>query len=201
MDVISEYPLRRRCYDEFLLSYSPTVSHPCPSFDCGVEMEWDVKRVRDYQHFLPPISPITNRCYAELSLRCSTSLPPQARSDMYKTKLCKYYMSTGSCRYGARCQFAHGVNELRPIKCYVCHKQETHTLVYLVFGLSSRSCSRRNSRSRSRKLTISSPFAEVFVEILIHVTIILIRVMKVVESLRSGNCHLVIVIIDVTRVN
>ena len=32
----------------------------------------------------------------------------------YKTVLCKKFMSTQSCPYGEKCQFAHGEQELRP---------------------------------------------------------------------------------------
>jgi len=31
----------------------------------------------------------------------------------YKTALCKTFQETGSCPYSVRCQFAHGLNELR----------------------------------------------------------------------------------------
>ena len=47
-------------------------------------------------------------------------LPPVAKSDMYKTKLCHNYMENGRCNYGKVCQFAHGVKELRKYSLYVC---------------------------------------------------------------------------------
>ena len=34
---------------------------------------------------------------------------------LYKTELCRSYEETGICRYGAKCQFAHGEEELRPV--------------------------------------------------------------------------------------
>ena len=40
-------------------------------------------------------------------------LPPAAKSDMYKTRMCRNYMETGRCKYGRVCQFAHGMKELR----------------------------------------------------------------------------------------
>ena len=43
------------------------------------------------------------------------NLPPVAKSDMYKTKLCRNYMETGSCKYGRVFQFAHGVKELKQL--------------------------------------------------------------------------------------
>lgn len=33
---------------------------------------------------------------------------------LYKTELCRSFNRTGYCRYGLKCQFAHGLNELRP---------------------------------------------------------------------------------------
>ena len=38
-------------------------------------------------------------------------LPPVAKSNLYKTQLCRNYMSIGKCKYGRVCQFAHGRRE------------------------------------------------------------------------------------------
>lgn len=37
------------------------------------------------------------------------------KSSLYKTELCKRYSEFGNCRYGAKCQFAHGIGELRHV--------------------------------------------------------------------------------------
>eukprot|EP01129_Flabellula_baltica_P011557 TRINITY_DN508_c0_g1_i1.p2 TRINITY_DN508_c0_g1~~TRINITY_DN508_c0_g1_i1.p2 ORF type:complete len:222 (-),score=45.45 TRINITY_DN508_c0_g1_i1:48-713(-) len=42
----------------------------------------------------------------------------------YKTELCRGWMETGSCRYGSKCQFAHGVQELRPVIRHPKYKTE-----------------------------------------------------------------------------
>jgi butyrate response factor len=42
-------------------------------------------------------------------------LPQTARNNLYKTELCKHFMDTGACRYGTKCQFAHGEHELRGV--------------------------------------------------------------------------------------
>jgi tristetraprolin len=34
---------------------------------------------------------------------------------LYKTELCRSWEEKGSCRYGAKCQFAHGEDELRRV--------------------------------------------------------------------------------------
>lgn len=34
--------------------------------------------------------------------------------ELYKTELCRSFNRTGYCRYGLKCQFAHGIQELRP---------------------------------------------------------------------------------------
>ena len=31
----------------------------------------------------------------------------------YKSEICQRFMETGSCKYGEKCQFAHGEDELR----------------------------------------------------------------------------------------
>ena len=49
------------------------------------------------------------------------NLPPIAKSDMYKTRMCRNYMETGKCKYGRVCQFAHGIKELRKYSwCVYC---------------------------------------------------------------------------------
>lgn len=46
----------------------------------------------------------------------------------YKTELCKSYTETGNCRYGAKCQFAHGKEEIRPILRHPKYKTEVSFL-------------------------------------------------------------------------
>lgn len=42
-------------------------------------------------------------------------LPQTARNNLYKTELCKHFTENGACRYGSKCQFAHGMDELRGV--------------------------------------------------------------------------------------
>jgi hypothetical protein len=40
--------------------------------------------------------------------------PPKVESNpLYKTRLCERYETEGACSYGSRCNFAHGITELR----------------------------------------------------------------------------------------
>eukprot|EP00188_Purpureofilum_apyrenoidigerum_P005822 Plantae.Rhodophyta-Purpureofilum_apyrenoidigerum.ctg8033.p2 GENE.Plantae.Rhodophyta-Purpureofilum_apyrenoidigerum.ctg8033~~Plantae.Rhodophyta-Purpureofilum_apyrenoidigerum.ctg8033.p2 ORF type:complete len:131 (+),score=13.99 Plantae.Rhodophyta-Purpureofilum_apyrenoidigerum.ctg8033:357-749(+) len=44
--------------------------------------------------------------------------PPDGRSlkrEKYKTEMCRSFQDYGTCRYGSKCQFAHGCDELRQI--------------------------------------------------------------------------------------
>ena len=41
---------------------------------------------------------------------------------LYRTVMCKTFMSTGNCHYGAKCQFAHGPEELRCISRHPLYK-------------------------------------------------------------------------------
>jgi hypothetical protein len=40
----------------------------------------------------------------------------QQQTELYKTELCHTFVTTGVCRYGRRCRFAHGAQELRPVR-------------------------------------------------------------------------------------
>jgi len=46
------------------------------------------------------------------------------RQNLYKTELCLSWVETGTCRYGPKCQFAHGKQELRPVLRHPKYKTE-----------------------------------------------------------------------------
>lgn len=52
-------------------------------------------------------------------------------NDRYKTELCRPFTEEGQCKYGSKCQYAHGTHELRPTfrhmkhKTKLCHKYHT----------------------------------------------------------------------------
>lgn len=43
-------------------------------------------------------------------------------TELYKTELCRKWITTGTCRYGTKCQFAHGVGELRKLVRHPLYK-------------------------------------------------------------------------------
>uniref|UniRef100_A0A7S0WVF6 C3H1-type domain-containing protein n=1 Tax=Chlamydomonas leiostraca TaxID=1034604 RepID=A0A7S0WVF6_9CHLO len=40
---------------------------------------------------------------------------PSKQHALYKTEMCRGWLATNTCRYGSKCQFAHGREELRPV--------------------------------------------------------------------------------------
>jgi len=60
----------------------------------------------------------------------------------YKTELCKSFTETGNCRYGTKCQFAHGKEEVRPILRHPKYKTEIcktfHTTGTCPYGIRCR---------------------------------------------------------------
>ena len=69
-----------------------------------------------------PVTPVKKR-----------KLPPAAKSDMYKTRMCRNYMETGKCKYGRVCQFAHGMKELRKYSSCVCLDHVEQRQQYALF--------------------------------------------------------------------
>lgn len=57
----------------------------------------------------------------------------------YKTEMCRQFEEHGSCRYGDKCQFAHGVAELRTLVRHPKYKTEMcrtfHTTGFCPYGL------------------------------------------------------------------
>jgi hypothetical protein len=60
------------------------------------------------------------------------------QQSLYKTELCRSWTETGKCRYGSKCQFAHGKEELRPVIRHPKYKTEIcktfHTLGTCPYG-------------------------------------------------------------------
>ena len=61
-----------------------------------------------------------------------------ANSSRYKTELCRPYEENGTCKYGDKCQFAHGMHELRSLVRHPKYKTELcrtfHTTGFCPYG-------------------------------------------------------------------
>ncbi|KAM9113268.1 mRNA decay activator protein ZFP36L2-A-like [Pangshura tecta] len=61
-----------------------------------------------------------------------------AASSRYKTELCRTYEESGLCKYGVKCQFAHGAGELRGLSRHPKYKTELcrtfHTAGFCPYG-------------------------------------------------------------------
>lgn len=59
-------------------------------------------------------------------------------STRYKTELCRPYAESGTCKYGDKCQFAHGIHELRPLVRHPKYKTELcrtfHAIGFCPYG-------------------------------------------------------------------
>ncbi|KAF7218326.1 mRNA decay activator protein ZFP36L1 [Nothobranchius furzeri] len=64
--------------------------------------------------------------------------PPPHISSRYKTELCRTFEESGTCKYGAKCQFAHGLDELRGLSRHPKYKTEPcrtfHTIGFCPYG-------------------------------------------------------------------
>lgn len=62
----------------------------------------------------------------------------QPNSSRYKTELCRPYEENGVCKYGDKCQFAHGNKELRTLQRHPKYKTELcrtfHTTGFCPYG-------------------------------------------------------------------
>ncbi|XP_018981644.1 mRNA decay activator protein ZFP36L1-like [Cyprinus carpio] len=62
----------------------------------------------------------------------------QVNSSRYKTELCRPFEENGTCKYGDKCQFAHGMHELRSLNRHPKYKTELcrtfHSIGYCPYG-------------------------------------------------------------------
>lgn len=56
----------------------------------------------------------------------------------YKTELCRPFEEAGECKYGDKCQFAHGFHELRNLQRHPKYKTELcrtfHSVGFCPYG-------------------------------------------------------------------
>ncbi|XP_029923694.1 mRNA decay activator protein ZFP36L1 [Myripristis murdjan] len=88
----------------------------------------------------PPGLSISNSSLSSIP-SSSASKPPSPSppiSTRYKTELCRTYEESGACKYGAKCQFAHGLDELRGLSRHPKYKTEPcrtfHTIGFCPYG-------------------------------------------------------------------
>ncbi|TDH00116.1 hypothetical protein EPR50_G00184150 [Perca flavescens] len=62
----------------------------------------------------------------------------QVNPSRYKTELCRPFEENGTCKYGDKCQFAHGMHELRSLSRHPKYKTELcrtfHTVGFCPYG-------------------------------------------------------------------
>ncbi|XP_026197981.1 mRNA decay activator protein ZFP36 isoform X2 [Anabas testudineus] len=73
------------------------------------------------------------------ALNTSTSSSTSPSSSRYKTELCRSFTENGLCKYGGKCQFAHGPDELRDLNRHPKYKTELcrtfHTIGFCPYGI------------------------------------------------------------------
>ena len=81
--------------------------------------------------------------------------------NLYKTELCRSFQETGNCRYGTKCQFAHGKHELRPVIRHPKYKTEVcktfHTIGTCPYGKRCRFIHTRKIDTPAQEQTQSPP--------------------------------------------
>lgn len=75
---------------------------------------------------------VPNNKMKSLELPPPPGFPPLAPqpSNRYKTELCRSFQENGSCKYGNKCQFAHGESELRGLYRHPKYKTEACRTFY-----------------------------------------------------------------------
>ncbi|KAF7646256.1 hypothetical protein LDENG_00190870 [Lucifuga dentata] len=83
---------------------------------------------------------VRGRSYSEtgVRLRLCVDANGQVNLSRYKTELCRPFEENASCKYGDKCQFAHGMHELRSLSRHPKYKTELcrtfHTVGFCPYG-------------------------------------------------------------------
>ena len=61
---------------------------------------------------------------ANINAQASSSNSKQINYSRYKTELCRQFTENGECKYSDKCQFAHGLNELKDVSRHPKYKTD-----------------------------------------------------------------------------
>ncbi|CDO70259.1 hypothetical protein BN946_scf184942.g59 [Trametes cinnabarina] len=107
---------------------APTEPYPSPELAAAQMMaRLQAQYTGPYGVPLPTQSLNLTNTGSSVSTNNSTGTGPSANNrklGLYKTELCRSWEEKGSCRYGAKCQFAHGEEELRKVQRHPKYKTE-----------------------------------------------------------------------------
>lgn len=80
----------------------------------------------------------TNQLQQSAAQAAAAQAAATANTSRYKTELCRPYEESGACKYGDKCQFAHGLGELRSLTRHPKYKTELcrtyHTAGFCPYG-------------------------------------------------------------------
>ncbi|XP_045930588.1 mRNA decay activator protein ZFP36 isoform X1 [Micropterus dolomieu] len=89
----------------------------------------------DLKHSQSDINPTALNTSSSSS---TSSISTPSSSSRYKTELCRSFTESGLCKYGGKCQFAHGPDELRDLSRHPKYKTEPcrtfHTVGFCPYG-------------------------------------------------------------------
>eukprot|EP01127_Copromyxa_protea_P013326 TRINITY_DN3573_c0_g1_i1.p1 TRINITY_DN3573_c0_g1~~TRINITY_DN3573_c0_g1_i1.p1 ORF type:complete len:341 (-),score=81.33 TRINITY_DN3573_c0_g1_i1:159-1181(-) len=97
-------------------AWAPRPVNPTPPMP--VKQQTPVKQAPVKQPLLPVVEDIAaDAARSDIETELN-------KQNLYKTELCRNWLETGQCRYGARCQFAHGEYEMRDVMRHPKYKTE-----------------------------------------------------------------------------
>jgi hypothetical protein len=96
------------------------------------EAYWETSRVDpskkepfNYPSVIGSGTALTNSAAAAAAAHRNVDIEAElSRQNLYKTELCRSWVESASCKYGPKCQFAHGQHELRPVIRHPKYKTE-----------------------------------------------------------------------------
>ncbi|XP_075042886.1 uncharacterized protein LOC142102138 [Mixophyes fleayi] len=105
---------------------------------------WPLQNPWSRDSELPPSNPLRHipfqaeRSVSMIEESKKSPVTSRAASSRYKTELCRTFHESGSCKYGSKCQFAHGTGELRGLNRHPKYKTELcrtyHTIGFCPYG-------------------------------------------------------------------
>ncbi|KAJ7990835.1 hypothetical protein DPEC_G00291040 [Dallia pectoralis] len=126
--------------NQFLNSLKMSDPTPCSVISSAISGCNKENRMRD-RSFSETGERLLHKCLGPAGLTglgVQSQPQSQVNSSRYKTELCRPFEENGTCKYGDKCQFAHGMHELRSLSRHPKYKTELcrtfHTIGFCPYG-------------------------------------------------------------------
>jgi len=130
----SSLPLEA-AFSQFAASFSSLLADKDSAASAALNLD---KKISELERLRNKINHVDNHSSASSETSSNGSASTKVNTSRYKTELCRPFSEHGTCKYGEKCQFAHGQGELRSVTRHPKYKTDLcrtyHSVGFCPYG-------------------------------------------------------------------